>query len=87
MGLTGVPDYTFWRCGRLASVILPESVTSIGTGAFRECGSLEGLSFGDSVTRIGSRAFDKSAYYNNEANWSGDCLYLNNWLIAVTPAR
>ena len=82
-GLTGVPDYTFWRCGRLASVSLPDSLTFIGTSAFRECGSLEGLSFGDSVMRVGSHAFDKTAYFNNESNWSGDCLYLNNWLIEV----
>ena len=41
----------------LKSVIIPESVTSIGEGAFKDCSKLESITIPDSVTSIGDLAF------------------------------
>ena len=40
-----------------ASTIIPESVTSIGDGAFRNCSSLTAITIPESVTSIGKLAF------------------------------
>ena len=45
-------------CVGLTSVIIPDSVTSIGEGAFAECTSLTSVTIPNSVTNIGESAFD-----------------------------
>lgn len=39
-GLTTIPDYAFTGCYELESVVLPSSITSIGSEAFSECEKL-----------------------------------------------
>ena len=48
------------------SVVIPDSVTTIGGGAFENCTSLTSVVIGDSVTAIGSSAFSgcPSSIYN-----------------------
>ena len=41
----------------LTSVTIPDSVTSIGGGAFEDCDSLTSVTILDGVTRIGNNAF------------------------------
>ena len=48
----------FACCSSLESVVIPDSVTSIGDQAFYDCSSLESIVIPDSVTSIGSTAFD-----------------------------
>ena len=43
---------------RMKSVSIPDSVTSIGAGAFSCCDKLTSVTIPDSVTRIGERAFE-----------------------------
>ena len=43
----------------LTSVIIPNSVTSIGESAFAQCTALTSVTIGNSVTSIGSSAFDR----------------------------
>ena len=43
--------------GRTGTYTIPESVTSIGTGAFSRCKKLTGVTIPDSVTSIGRSAF------------------------------
>ena len=62
-------------CSSLESVVIGDSVTSIGESAFRGCSSLESVVIGDSVTSIGSSAFSscdslRDVYYTGtEEEW------------------
>lgn len=52
-----VTDYAFYGCGLLESVIIPDSVTTIGERAFVSCSALESVTVPDSVTTMGSYVF------------------------------
>ncbi len=56
-GTRGIADFAFSGCSGLASVTIPDSVTSISNGAFYECSGLTSVTIPDSVTSIGSSAF------------------------------
>ena len=47
----------FYNCTSLTSIIIPDSVTSIGSYAFHNCTSLTSITIPDSVTSIGDWAF------------------------------
>jgi hypothetical protein len=55
-GLTSLVG-TFFGCTNLTSVVIPNTVTTIGDGAFEECTSLESITIPNSVTSIGNFAF------------------------------
>ena len=50
-------DNAFYQNNNITSVIIPDSVTSIGEWAFAGCYSLSSVVIGDSVTTIGEHAF------------------------------
>ena len=56
-GLSAVNDNAFINCTNLSSIIIPESVTSIGVSAFQNCKSLASIIIPGSVTEIGTSAF------------------------------
>ena len=56
-GATTVGTYAFYDCNSLASVVLPNSVQSVGQGAFESCDYLTNVNVGDGVTTIATRAF------------------------------
>ena len=53
-----VPAYLCYDMSVLASITIPNSVTSIEAGAFSGCSSLTSITIPNSVTSIGSSAFD-----------------------------
>ena len=50
-------NYAFSTCTSLTSIVIPNSVVSIGDGAFSDCSSLSNIVIPDSVTAIGNFAF------------------------------
>ena len=52
-----IGDHAFQNCDSLTSVVIGDSVTSIGYCAFENCNSLTSIVIPDSVTSIGDSAF------------------------------
>ena len=67
----------------LSSIIIPNSVTSIGYRAFYNCTSLDSIDIPNSVTSIGGGAFEATGIYKNKSNWEDNVLYISNCLIAA----
>ena len=58
-GITHIGNYAFYELSSVVeTVIIPESVISIGDNAFQLCESVEGIMIPNSVTKIGKYAFD-----------------------------
>jgi hypothetical protein len=71
----------FDHCSSIISLEIPDTVTSIGVGAFAYCTSLASISFGASVATIGTSAFDSctslaSLTLPNGVTYVGDWAFL-----------
>ena len=67
--VTSIRYYAFADCNGLKSVIIPNSVTYIGSSAFCDCNDLDYIYIPSSVTYIGSYAFD---------GWHGHAIYITD---------
>ncbi len=81
--VTSINDGAFYCCSSLTSVSIPSSVKTIGNSAFYSCSNLANITIPDNVTLVGIYAFEYTAFYNNEANWESDVLYIGNHLFAA----
>ncbi len=52
-----IPDYFLTNCNKVEIVVLPESLTSIGSHAFRGCSALTSITIPGNVASIGADAF------------------------------
>ena len=52
-----IESSAFNGCANLTSIIIPDSITSIGDFAFENCSGLTSITIPDSVTSIGDHAF------------------------------
>ncbi|MBR0360592.1 MAG: leucine-rich repeat domain-containing protein, partial [Clostridia bacterium] len=78
-----IADDAFSCCDNFTGIIIPDSVTRIGSGAFSSCTSLINVEIGNGVTSIGGDAFWETGYYNDETNWENDALYVGNYFIGL----
>ena len=85
-------DYSDYNYSYLTSVTIPSTVTyedypyivtGISDKAFYNATSLTSITIPKTVTSIGRNAFGNTGIYNNDANWDGDVLYINNCLVAT----
>ena len=74
-GIQSISDYGLVKLYGLTSIIIPNSVTSIGTGVFEGC-NLTSITIPDSVTRIENWAFSSCQnlttinYTGTQAEWN-----------------
>ena len=73
--VTSIGYYSFEKCKKITSVIIPNKVTSIGSGAFCGCSGLTSINIPNSVVRIGEDAFTNTGWYNKQPD---GILYLDN---------
>lgn len=58
-GVQRIPDnFVIYRSSLTGSIVIPNSVTSIGNYAFYGCGNIGSVTIGNSVTSIGENAFN-----------------------------
>ena len=63
--VTAIGDYAFFY-NKVTSVIIPNTVTSIGMEAFYYCNKLTDITIPNSVYSIGDQAFRGTLWYNNQ---------------------
>ena len=54
---TKIVDSSFKNCQRLSSIVIPDTVTSVGTYSFFGCSSLTSIDFGKGLKTIGNAVF------------------------------
>lgn len=80
-GLLSIGGSAFEKCTSLKSITIPSSVTSMNGWVFYNCENLVNISLPSTLTKLGDNILYKTPYYNNEANWSNNLLYFNNYLL------
>ena len=87
-GTIAIAEKAFATNGKkLESITLPDGLLFIGGGAFSSLSSLKTANIPSSVNRIGYGVFSGTALYKDTANWEGNGLYLDNWLLAVDNVK
>ncbi len=80
--LKTIKPKAFKGCTSLKEVDFPDSLTYIGKEAFENCESLESIKM-PQYAYLQNNPFYNTAFYNNQANWDRDALYINKHLLSV----
>ena len=78
--VTKIDSYGF-NSTYITKVVIPDSVTTIGSDAFNNCIELKEIVMSKNIEYVGNWCFNKTAFYNNEDNWENGVLYCGNLLI------
>lgn len=78
--ITKINDFSYAR-SNLNKITIPDSVTSIGYGAFYHCDMLENIVIPNSVTNIEPFAFDKTKWMENFENSAQDFLIVGDGIL------
>lgn len=66
-----IDQYAFYACTNLSSIVIPNSVTTIGWGAFSSCTSLSSIVIPNSVKSLGHDAFENCTSLSSVIIMSG----------------
>ena len=58
-GMTRIPAYVCENASSMEKVVIPSTVTSIGSSAFNGCGGLKGVSLPDGLAQVEDAAFNR----------------------------
>ena len=83
----GIYKYAFYDCKHLKSVILPDSVTSIGDEAFGACSGLVSVTIGSGVTSIGANPWSGCSSLESISGGSSDYRVIQNCLIETKTGK
>lgn len=61
--------------------VVKDGTVTISSGALMDCLDITSIVIPDSVKYVGESAFKGTSFYDNEANWVDDVLYIGNYLI------
>ena len=86
-GLTEIEGMAFQGCEALTEIALPEGLEKIGDLAFEYCTALSEISLPGSLNSVGGAILNDTAVFQEESNWTGDCLYLDGWLLWVNETE
>ena len=64
-----IADYAFYGCARVSSIIIPDSVTSIGDYAFSDCSSLTSVYYKGSASDWNNISIRYDYYLTNATKY------------------
>lgn len=80
-GLEIIGSSAFYGCTNLGSIVIPSTVKEIQSAAFYNCKNLMSVKvLSENITYMSAGAFEGTHFVNNSYNWTGDVLYVGNWL-------
>ena len=79
-GVTKIGNGAFQGCNNITSLSIPNTVSRIGASCFEGCTAWR-VVVPENIKYIGRKAFKNTFTYNLDRNWSGNLLYIDNYLI------
>lgn len=80
-GLKEMEWYAFAVCRGLTAVTVPEGLKRLNNFAFFMCNALEKVNLPKGLQSIGWGVFEGTAFFEQEENWTGEFLYIGDYLI------